>query len=313
MFTQITKQFNSRFNKQVKLYTAASALAIALSVLPVSSAFAITPNGSGPDVALSPKVSSPIVAGAHQWFAFQYDGKNNPISIKLLNNLANKVRFEVVTPQEAQTWRQTGKLQAVGAGTKNPYLQSDLSWKGQFNTPGTYYVVVENNGQTSLPVQSNLDISGVGVSQTEVSPALPAVAPVAPIAAVAHMASQLMLGSGPDLALTPGKWQAIGMGGRSWLAFNYTKGSDIKINLMTDVARDISFKVLTPQQVANWRKNGEFKWVGTGSYNAIQKSTLFWTGNFNSSGTYYVVVDDAHNAAKAANFDLTVTGSGVSY
>jgi hypothetical protein len=69
--------------------------------------------------------------------------------------------FAVWTPQNLQTMRGGQVVSPIGLGSVNPNKANDLIWSGSFLTPGTYYVLVAQNGP---PGGYNLQITGSGVN-----------------------------------------------------------------------------------------------------------------------------------------------------
>lgn len=119
-------------------------------------------------------------------------------------------------------------------------------------------------------------------------------------------------GDGPDSALAPGTWTEASFGTRTWYAFTY--GGDkkaIEVNLFSDPKDGTEFCVITPGQAAEWRRTGKITYVGAGSENSAVKSDRFWTGEFDQSGTYYVMVEHSKVRAQPARYQLVVQGDGI--
>lgn len=119
---------------------------------------------------------------------------------------------------------------------------------------------------------------------------------------------------GPDEAMVPGTWDPINMGEQHWFVFNYDGKKDpIEIHLYAKPTDGVTFRVLTPAQVQQWRDTGEIKWTGAGAYNEAEKSELFWTGEFNMAGKYYVLVEHSKVMKGTAWCKLTIEGKGVTF
>ncbi len=105
-------------------------------------------------------------------------------------------------------------------------------------------------------------------------------------------------GAGPDsAAVLPGDWVKLDAGARVWYAFRYDgDGSQITVRVALDPAGAVAFGVWTPGNVATWAATGNETPIGRGSVNDALGGDLFWTGNFNQAGTYYVVVESTSNA-----------------
>lgn len=294
-------------NAKILRWVFVPVLVVMLAALPLVSASAVTPGGMGPDDAMTAGYDwMPIVVGEQHWFAFEYDGKRDPIEIKMYAKPTEGGMFRVLTPTQAQTWRKDGKIESVGAGSSNSAVKSELYWTGEFNRAGTYYVVVEHSKLVPGTTWCKLTITGKGVTLPG-SPAVyePEVAKPLPVQ-----------GGGPDLAYGPGNWQELYEGASNWFAFTYDKHANdpmIQIKMYLKHTEGVSFKVLTEEQAAHWRKTGEMKWIGAGSKNDSLSTDLFWTGKFTTSGTYYVVVEHSKTIGDTAYGKLLITGEGVTF
>jgi hypothetical protein len=278
--------------------------------------------GAGPDDALIPDESwREITDGQRHWYTFQYDGGDGQIEINMDLEPANAVAFKVITPDNLRVWQSEGELNAIGAGSPNAALPADLVWSGGFNLRGAYYVVVEHTGVRSGPAYYSLGVSGDGVWFPEAM----AEEPQAPAAvdeemggagAVEEMAmaeAQPAGGTGPDDTLRPTDgWKEIEGGAWVWYAFNYSeRNTQIQIALDADPNDSVAFSVWTPDDIQHWASTGEERPVGRGSENEFAPGELSWSGNFASTGTYYVVVQ--HVGAGPSFYSLSVTGDNVWY
>lgn len=98
--------------------------------------------------------NQPHKLGGNQavWYLFDYSAQNNlgerlTAGIRLINGKDSGVRFEVWTPQAINEW---WTKQPVGRGTVSPADSPDLSWRGAFNTGGTYLVRVVNDSNSTV-------------------------------------------------------------------------------------------------------------------------------------------------------------------
>jgi hypothetical protein len=119
---------------------------------------------------------------------------------------------------------------------------------------------------------------------------------------------------GPDRALTPtGDWDPLSAGESQWYAFQYAgDGSQIEVRFEVVPEGSSTFVVWTPEQIWHWGLGEYVEPVGRGSEDPRVKGTLVWSGNFPTSGTYYVVVEHADTHAGASHYLLDVSGNGVS-
>jgi len=120
-------------------------------------------------------------------------------------------------------------------------------------------------------------------------------------------------GTGPGDALTPaGQWTPLATGQQAWYAFRYEgDGSQILVRMSVDPASSAAFEVWTPAQVQQWAAGDKVSPVGRGSVDSALGGDLVWTGNFKTSGTYYVIV--SQTGSTPANYSLQVSGSAVSF
>ena len=281
-------------------------------------ALAAGPEGTGPDDALTADGSwAMLEPGEQVWYAFNYDGGESQIGVKMNASPSDGAQFNVTTPDQAQKWRDGGKLDHVGSGSKDQNVGADKSWSGNFNKGGTYYVLVEHTGRRDMPVYYSLSIEGSGVSkplaapQPEVAEAVAAVAPVA--AAPAEAPAETPSGVGPDSAMTPSAdWMELAKGETHWYAINYDgKEGQIKVSLDAEPSQGVKFSVRTPEEVRYWQNTGELKTCGCGTANKYESGDLFWAGGFPVGGVYYIVVEDTGAGAGPSSYALNVSGQGV--
>lgn len=103
------------------------------------------------------------------WYRFDYAGSaaGNPsvITITLANGNSDNLAFSLWTPEQAADM--TDQV-AIGKGTPSHLdcslsscPSADLTWKGSFHTPGTYYIEVFNSNPNAVTV--GLLVQGDGV------------------------------------------------------------------------------------------------------------------------------------------------------
>lgn len=121
-------------------------------------------------------------------------------------------------------------------------------------------------------------------------------------------------GMGPDEAMSPGGWAPVSAGEQHWFVFQYDgKENPIRVEMFAKPTNGAQFKVLTEAQVDQWRRTGKIEWIGAGAKNNAEKSDMFWTGEFNIPGKYYVLVEHSRQIDKAAWCMLQISGKGVSF
>jgi Tol biopolymer transport system component len=131
---------------------------------------------------------------------------------------------------------------------------------------------------------------------------------------LAAAAAASAAGTGPDAALTPtGDWEQLAAGANRWYSFEYAgDGSQITVRLEVFPEDSATFAVWTPEEVHRWELGQNVQPIGRGSDDPNATGSLEWSGNFSTSGTYYVVVERAGSQAGTSHYLLEVTGDGVS-
>jgi dipeptidyl aminopeptidase/acylaminoacyl peptidase len=121
-------------------------------------------------------------------------------------------------------------------------------------------------------------------------------------------------GTGPDDALTPAyTWKELDPGKERWYAFHYKgDGSQITVRLEIVPEESATFAVWTPEGIERWRLGLEANSIGMGSPERGNKGVLTWSGNFNTKGTYYVVLEHSGSQPGTSYYLLEVKGDGVS-
>lgn len=265
--------------------------------------------GLGPDDALTPDNQwTALAAGQPAWYAFNYAGDGSQIVVRMGVEASNPAAFEVWTPDQLAQWARGDSVSPVGRGAANELFGGDLIWTGNFDTQGTYYVLVTAASPTTYALQ----INGAGVSF--LTPAAPtkaetaAAATVAPAATAANEAPKAAVktGQGPADALTAaGDWLPLTVGQTVWYAFTYPgDGSSVTVRMSLGQSDSAAFAIWTPDALARAAQDDAVQPVGRGSVSDLLGGDLVWTGNFNTPGVYYVVVTQTGSAL--ANYALTI-------
>ena len=277
--------------------------------------------GTGPADAMSPTGEwMPLAVGQQVWYAFDYDGGDTAILVRMGVSPSNSATFSVWTPENVRQWVAGEKPTPIGSGVKNDMFGGDLVWTGSFKFPGTYYVVVEQTGRTAGSYM--LSISGKGVSfppaKVETTTAAAAATAAAPTAAKAvppaktaaaepvAPAAKAKAGAGPDDALTPaGEWVPLAVGQKVWYALPQDGGgSKVLVRLAIDPKNSATFEILTPEQVRVWAAGQTYEPVGRGATDDAFGDDLVWTGSFKTPGAYYIVVEQI--GANEGGYKLSV-------
>jgi hypothetical protein len=308
---------------------------------PVSAA---TP-GSGPDTPLPiPSGPATVALGQRVWFGFQYAGDGSQILIRMNATPGGSARFSVWTPSNVRSWAAGGgenpvgrgspqtvtRVQADGTVEESSLYGGDLIWSGNFRSPSTYYVVVDQTGPA--PATITLEVSGSGVwailgaaAQAPAPVASPTPARGASVAAACTpVAPPKTLaaggpGSAPDRALAlPAQGSfLLSAGQRAWFAFQYSgDGSQILIDLRATPDNSAEFAVYptgnttTPVGRGSQQITHNVLADGTVEERPLYGGDLIWSGSFRSPGTGYVTVDQA--GPNPSTITLGISGRGVS-
>ena len=285
----------------VKKFAVLIAAAILVSTLGFTGSAVAMAAGAGPDNATAPAANwTPLAADQWAWYTFEYAGDGSQITVQMGVDANSPAAFSVWTPADVAQWTQDGTVRPVGRGSTDNALGGDLVWTGNFNTSGAYYVVVANANAT--PSSYLLKISGNGVwlplpTAQQPSATAPA-ATAAPAAAAAAPTAAKPAGTGPGDAMAPSAaWTSLAAGHQTWYAFQYAgDGAQIIVRMGVDPSNPTIFSIWTPANVTQWTQDGIVNPIGRGSANAAFGGDLIWTGNFNMSGAYYVVVENASAA-----------------
>lgn len=115
--------------------------------------------------------------------------------------------------------------------------------------------------------------------------------------------------TGPESATAPSDgWVSIQADESHWYTFR-DEGDDGQILVEMDVEGSAGFAVYTPAEVAVWQNGGELDSIGIGTSNDSVSADLFWAGNFNQSGDYYVVV--SQGSSGSSDYQLRISGADV--
>jgi hypothetical protein len=115
----------------------------AAATKPAAAAAGSTPNNPAPI-----DQWESLTVGQQRWYSFQYPGDKSQITLAMVVDPAGTAGFQVLTPAQFQQYLQDGTITAVGQGSVDNSINADLVWSGNFDIPGTYYVLVSQTGST---------------------------------------------------------------------------------------------------------------------------------------------------------------------
>ena len=275
---------------------------------PASTAKPMAPTGT----------SLPLAVAGQHWYTFDYAGDKSPVTARMSVDPTGSSEFSVWTPALFQQLGQAGpndKIEPVGRGSADPGLGGDLVWKGQFDAPGTYHILVDQTG--SVPSTYALNVTGTGVTiptaaklatikaptAAAAKPATPAKATTATTATTAAKPAAAVAGANPNNPAPLNAWESLAVGGQKWYSFQYPGDkSQVTLAMVVDPAGTAGFQVLTPAQFKQYQQDGTITSVGQGGVDNKINADLVWSGNFDVPGTYYVLVSQI--GATPTNFML---------
>jgi hypothetical protein len=183
--------------RRISWLTAIVSLVAALLTAGLIPAYAASAAGGGPATALSlagGATNGQLTAGQRLWYAFQYAGDGSQVQVDLFSNPSGAVTFSVWTKDNITDWAAGNPENPIGRGTPNDLVNGDPFWSGNFDTPGLYYIAVDN--ATSAPAAFTINASGSGMSA-------PANAQQNPAQSAALAAATAAPTAAPTAALTP--------------------------------------------------------------------------------------------------------------
>jgi hypothetical protein len=274
--------------------------------------------------------SHAILANSALWYSFEYSGDRSTITLTMPNANGSGVGFNVFTPSQITDWWSEapigrGTAQAINCDTGVPEdngacQSADLTWVGEFNEAGTYYVEVTNNNSNTANFQ--LSMQGTGISSVPPA-AAPAAAPAHPGVggnSVAPAAPAAINADPGHAAAIANASETFGANASQWYSFGYSGDrSEMTLTLQNGNASGLHFNVYTPAQIGDWwnetpigRGTGQAINCDTGAPEvggACQSDDLTWVGNFNEAGTYYVQVVNGNSDSITAPLSLQVAAS----
>jgi hypothetical protein len=103
-----------------------------------------------------------LPSGQTQWYTFGHPGGNEPVQIWMDVEPNGASEFRIYREEDAKSIMAGANpedIVDIGRGTANPNEPADLFWRGDFDDPGRFYVMVDNPTANEL----SYSIFGVGV------------------------------------------------------------------------------------------------------------------------------------------------------
>ena len=91
--------------------------------------------------------------GATDWYVFRNSGNEQPLQIWMESKPNQAATFHVYSKADAQAimaGRNPDEFAEIGSGTPNPDEPGDYFWRGSFTESGSYYVMVQNPGTSTI-------------------------------------------------------------------------------------------------------------------------------------------------------------------
>lgn len=161
-------------SRRLVLASAVGVFVLVLAAL-LGTSVGLAAGGTGPGDAFLP-VGVTMDAAPHSqtWYKFDYSpNRADSILAALDANGVGGLTFKIYTPEAITNWVNGSPLTAVGASSSDASGAHDQVWKGRFNFPGTFYLVVENNTDASTSYMVRVTGDGVTTSQNVVPTATP--------------------------------------------------------------------------------------------------------------------------------------------
>ena len=323
-------------NKTIRLFMLWFAALALLGLVSARPAAAAAPTNTFPGgAAYIDNQTHSIAANTSLWYQFDYAGDRSAITVTFVNGNQSGIQFDVFTPAQIGDWWETppigrGTAQTLDCSTGLPdtsgtCLSNDLTWTGNFNANGTYYVEVVNTN-SSGPQTFQLTIQGTGVTlaaqpmtATSQPTATPQPATSGSSATTATATSTNTFPGGA--AVLDNQPHTIPANGSLWYRFNYVSNhTQVTVTLVNGTSSGLGFNVFTSGQLGDWWDESP---VGRGTTQRVncangtstvsggcQSSDLTWAGSFNDNGTYYVQVWNDNSTPTTAQ--VTIQGAGVS-
>jgi TolB protein len=153
-------------------------LVVAVAALVAPSVFAGAPTGSGPNDPLMVTGNwQTLAANASLWFHFDYTGDKSQIVATLEDYGVSNVQLAIYTPAQANAWQQDPTTQPVAIGSPQNATSAmsiyDLAWRGAFNFPGRFFVVVTNNNPYAIGFRLRVTGDNVALAPTPTATPFP--------------------------------------------------------------------------------------------------------------------------------------------
>jgi hypothetical protein len=258
-----------------------------------------------------------IPAQSSLWFRFDYTRKGSQAMLTMVNGVSDNVGFNVYTPDQISSWWDTAP---IGRGTMPNADSNDLTWVGQFDNTGTYYVEVVNNNTAASNFR--MLITGDGIVLSQNAAAVATGGTNQPVAPSTTAPTTIMTTNDPSrAAVIDNQAHTLAANQTVWYRFHYTGDrSPITIHLPNGTNSGVEFNIFTPDQLVDWWDEHP---VGRGTAQTLNCDTgepeengacsaldFSWIGSFNAAGTYYVQVVNTN--LNAVRYQLTIQGDGVS-
>lgn len=90
-----------------------------------------------------------LAANETHWFAFNYEGKNKDILIRMKEETVGRATFAVYTPAQYADKMAGKTVEPVGRSSEDPFKSNAVYWFGSFPSKGTYYVEIIHTSQNA--------------------------------------------------------------------------------------------------------------------------------------------------------------------
>jgi hypothetical protein len=294
-----------------------------------------TPEAAEEDEATADVVDPPVAEGlaanwrvlregeAH-WYTFQHRGDRLPVHIWMDVDPNEGAGFHVFSEEEVQPVMEgtvnPNDANAIGRGTRNPVEPGYLFWRGTFQNPGTYYVMIEHGWTGNVnysiygagpglgrPAQPPVDPQAAAVGDADAVDADAVDADAVDTAAVAEPGPDGQIPGDQDPLIDPpvaevlgANWRTLNEGEAHWYTFRH-RGDQLPVHIWMDVEPNegAGFHIFDEDEamiVMDGTTNPhDANAIGRGTRNPVEPGYLFWQGTFEEEGLFYVMIEHGWN------------------
>jgi hypothetical protein len=265
-----------------------------------------------------------LAEGEAHWYTFQHRGDRLPVHIWMDVEPNEGAGFHVFSEEVVQPVMDgtvnPNDADAIGRGTPNPVEPGYLFWRGTFENPGTYYVMIEH-GWTG-DVNYSIYAAGPGLGRAAPPVDTPVDAePVDEPAIVDDADPDGVLPGDPDPLIDPpvseelgANWRTLSEDEAHWYTFRH-RGDRLPVHIWMDVEPNegAGFHIFDENEAQGVLDGtvdpNDANAIGRGTRNPVEPGYLFWQGTFEEEGLFYVMIE--HGWAGDIDYTIYAAGPGL--